>query len=388
MSEIWGNYAVCGLGVTPQGRLPGWSSDALKVEAIRLAIEDAGLTPQDIDGYIYQGASGTPQSRDVARRAGLAAKMVWSLETGGATAISAMTAAMGFIDLGLVNYVVVVFGQNPATGGRSAPRGTEAAPTLRSTFGAYGFFAPGSIHSLAARRHMELYGTTSTQLGWIAVNQRANANKRPTAMMYGRPMNIEDHQNSRWVCEPLHMFDYCLIGDGGAAFIVTSLERAKQCKKPPVIVQGTGIGNAVRLSYDKSNFDQVDVAPARDNAFRAAGIELKDIDVASIYDCFTITVLLTLEGYGFCKKGEGGAFVEGGQNISLSAPIPVNPHGGKLSHSDMQGFTPFVEGVRQARGEGGATQKENAELVLVSGHGGDAGSSMTYAHATAVLRRS
>lgn len=376
-------YSIVGLGVTPQGKVPGVSANGFRVQAIDMAIKDAGLRRQDVDGYIWQSDYVEGGGGRVPWQVGISPRFIWSFQTGGATAVSAMAAAMGAIEAGLANYVAVVFGDNAASKRRLVGAIGESA---RSTTAAFGMFGPAAEHALAATRHMQLYGTTSRQLGAIAVAARENANKRPNAMMHGKPMTIEDHQNSRMVVEPLRLFDCCLVTDGGIAYVITTSERANALKRAPIYVSGIGTGHNVNEAYTKSQFTRLDVTSSKERAFQMAGIELKDVDVAELYDCFTITVLLQLEGYGFCNEGEGGPFVEAG-SIGLDSKIPVNTGGGNLSWAYGQGFTPLAEAIRQLRGEGGATQVKNAEIALVSGHGGTGSGNMHFSHATAILRR-
>jgi len=379
-------FAVVGLGITKQGRIPGVSSNGLYVEAINMALEDSGVSRHDINGFVYQqtgiGGAGFATG-DVPRNAGLTdCRFIWAMQTGGVTATATVQAACALLESGAANYVIIGYSstalsQKVLVGGSAAER---------STPGTWGHFGPGADHALAARRHMHLYGTTHRQMGAIAVNQRDNANKRPDAMMYGRPMTLEDHANSRIISEPLHMFDFCLVSDGACAIIITTAERAKTHKKPPVYIMGLGFGHQVITGFRKEQYTTLEVAPSKAAAFKEAGVDVKDIDVAELYDCFTITVLLELEDYGFCRKGEGGPFIESGA-IKVGGQIPVNTSGNELSWGYMQGYTALCEGIKQMRGEGGGTQVKDAEVCLVSGHGGTGTGSMQYAHGTCVLRR-
>lgn len=380
-------YAICGLGVSKQGKMPGVNLNALRAEVAQLAIDDAGLTPKDIDGYIYQGSmaemrGGFFVGGNVPQRLGLEPKFIWRLETGGVTAISSILAATGAIEAGLVNYVLCLY----ATTDLSEGLVVAAPPGGRNTPGSFGMFSPGADHAFAARRHMYEYGTTQEQLGAIAVTQRQYSQMRPDAFMYNRPLTMEDYLKSKWVAEPFHILDMCLISDGGIAFIVTTPERSRSLRPKPVYIMGIGLGHQLRESYRKEQYTTLDVGPSKEAAFQMAGITIEDLDVAQMYDCFTITVLLETEGYGFCKKGEGGAFYAEGHS-KLGGKIPINTSGGNLSWGYNQGFTPVAEAVRQLRGEGGATQVKDAEIALCSGHGTTSLGSMNYAHGTLVLRR-
>jgi acetyl-CoA acetyltransferase len=237
-----------------------------------------------------------------------------------------------------------------------------------------------------AARHMAVYGTTSEQLGAISVQQRAWACLNPEAKMYGRPITIEDHQNSPWVVEPYHLFDISQVSDGAIAFVLTTRERARDLAKPAVDILGQGFGEvAADLWWEKKNFQQMAVHNAKKQAFAESGLGLQDIDVAELYDCFTAEVLFQLEDYGWCEKGDGGAFVEAG-NIGPGGSIPTNTGGGLLSCYHLGDLTGFAEAVRQVRGEAGERQVANCEVALSTGHGGELVSpGMCSIHTTTLL---
>jgi acetyl-CoA acetyltransferase len=249
----------------------------------------------------------------------------------------------------------------------------------------YGMIGAGMSHAFHARRHMHRYGTTSEHLGAVAVAQRAHAALRPGTLGYGQPITLADHQASRMVVDPFRLLDCCRDTDGGVALLVTSLERARDLRAKPVVVLGAGTGHNIRNWWSADVYDlHDDIAPAAEAAFGQAGIGVGDVDVACLYDPFTISVIMQLEAYGFCKPGEGGPFVASGA-IGLGGAIPTNTGGGQLSGFYATGFTAVSEGIRQVRGQGGATQVANAEVALVSGHGGNGGIQNTWAHATMLL---
>jgi acetyl-CoA acetyltransferase len=240
-------------------------------------------------------------------------------------------------------------------------------------------------HALHARRHMHRYGTTSAHLGAVAVTQRAHAAVRPGTLGYGQPITLADHQASRLIVEPFRLLDCTRDTDGGVAVIVTGVERARDLARPPAVVLGLGTGHNIRNWWTGDVFDlHDDIAPAAATAFGQAGIGVGDIDVASLYDPFTISVIMQLEAYGFCEPGDGGPFVASGATRH-GGTIPTNTGGGQLSGFYATGFTALTEGIWQIRGEGGATQVADAEVALVSGHGGNGGVQNTWAHATMVL---
>ncbi len=372
-------FAICGLGVTKTGHVPeyaDYTGRAIQTEAARLAIEDAGLRREDIDGAIDPLGTLGVRSADVFPRVlGLPVKFFFSVERGGAPTSYALISALAFLEAGLANYVLIAKGGNGWSASRFGKLKREGEE-VRERPGLWGrpFGDSGAVchHTFLASRHMHEYGTTSRQLGAVAVAERQWACLNPAATMYGRPITIEDHQKSPMVVWPYHLLDLCLQSDGGEAIIVTTAERARECKKPPVYILGIGTGEAMeKLWWEKANYTQMALDTAKEAAFRQSGIELKDVDVAELYDCFTMEVILQLEGFGWCKKGEGGPFVEAG-NIAPGGTIPVNTGGGLLSSHHHGDFTPIAEAIRQVRGEGGARQVQNAEIALATGYGGEA----------------
>jgi acetyl-CoA acetyltransferase len=245
-----------------------------------------------------------------------------------------------------------------------------------------GAIAPAQLYAPMARRHMELYGTTSRQLGEIAVSTRAHALLNGNAVMT-KPMTLEDHQASRMIADPFRLFDCSLESDGGAALVVSSAERARDMRQPVVEVLGIAEGHPDSPSSitQRPDMTKLGLAKAAPIAFRMADVRHDEIDVAEIYDCFTWVVLCQLEDMGFCKKGEGGPFVQDGK-LRLGGSLPTNTHGGLLSQAHMLGMNHVVELVRQLRGQGGRAQVERARTGLCTGYG-DLGDG-----AIAIMRRS
>ncbi len=388
-TEFSRKYAIVGIGATKVGRLPDYSARTMQAEAARLAIEDAGLKRQDIDGAVnakVEGGGGAAGDWADAfpRILGLPVKFYYHIGRGGALGSYSLVSALSFLEQGIANYVVVACGMDSWSASHIKKRAGGTRPRPGAWGAPFGDVRAVSHHAFFACRHMSDYGTTSRQLGAIAVAERSWACKNPSATMYGRPITVEDHQNSPIFVWPYHILDMSLQSDGGSAFIVTTAERARQCRKP-VYILGTGFGEHVREKWwKKANYTALDVQPARENAFRQAGIELKDIDVAQLYDCFTGEVLFQLEDYGWCKKGEGGAFVEAG-SIGPGGTIPVNTGGGLLSSHHHADLTGILEGVTQVRGEGGARQQKNVEVCMVTGHGGEMLVGMSSTHTCLVL---
>ncbi len=376
-------FAIAGLGVTALGRLPGRTAASVKAEAVTRAVRDAGLRLSDIDGLIGQADFGADTGAELPRRLGIEPKFFWSLIAGGTSAISAIIAACGAIEAGIARHVVCLCGSTSLS---QSVRVGSAAGAVENTNAAYGVFGPAADHALMARRHMHAYGTTPAQLGAVAVTMRANANRRPEAQMYGRPLSIDDYFDAPVVVEPLRRPDCCLVTDGGAAVVVTTAGRARELRPDPVVIMGAGLGHQVGLSYRKRNYVSYAVGTAKETAFREADITLGDIDFAELYEPFSIGVIVQLEDYGFCAKGEGGPFVEAG-NVALTGRLPVNTGGGQASWGYLQGYTPLAEAVLQLTDRGGDTQLPGGRICLVTGHGATSDRSMNYSDACLILGR-
>jgi acetyl-CoA acetyltransferase len=363
--------AVTGIGETTYSRNSGMSVVALQMQASLAAIADAGLTPKDIDGIVAYGPSGVV-AEDFVTNFGIP-DLRFSATTplGGASCIAALQCAVAVIAAGICRHVLIPLGRNGASEGRIASR-VRQMPQFRAVSEfemPVGALAPAQLYAPMARRHMELYGTTSRQFGEIAVTTRRHAGLHGNAMMMA-PITLEDHQQSRMIADPLRLLDCSLESDGAAAIVVSTAERARDLRKRPVYVSGIAEGHPESPSTitQRSDLTRLGTAKAAPRAFAMAEVSPADIDVAEIYDCFTYIVLCQLEDLGFCGKGEGGAFVEGGA-LELGGRLPVNTHGGLLSQAHVAGLNHIVELVEQLRGEGGATQVADAEVGLVTGYG-------------------
>jgi acetyl-CoA acetyltransferase len=384
--SIRDKYAFVGVGLTQLGKIPGMTPDELAARAITLALEDAGMSPGEVDGYLYQPGIGGGLSDTVPlQMTGIPASMVWQAASLGSYANVMVAMAIGAMESGLSRTCVLVHAASAASrrGGGMAPVGTGG-----NTPGAYGWYGPGATAACMAQRYIHLYGLKREHLGAIALTLREYANHRPEAVMHDRVITMDDYLNARWIVEPLCLYDFCLVNDGAVALIITSEERAHDFKKRPVYVMGYGIDHSLR-EMDSApeavhHFDGFVADRAKEQAFGMAGITIKDIDVAEFYDAFTIFLLSQLESYGICQKGEAGPFVAAG-NLKLNGQFPSNTSGTGLSWGYLMGFTQLTEGIRQLRGEGGACQVKNAEICLVTGLGGmvDNGSAAT----CCILRR-
>ena len=367
MSSIRDKVAFVGVGASEQGKLPGSTPITLATEAFKRAIADAGLRKDQIDGLLTMPGTTSPEVAlnylRLGETLGIDPKYTGSLTMGGGTAGSLVQQAALAVNAGLANYVACVFGDTARTGGSKFSR----AYGWGDSWGIWGMMGAAANSAIAASRHMALYGTTSRQLGEVAVACRRHASMNPNALMR-EPITIEDHQASRWIVEPFHLLDCCLISDGGVCVIVTTTERAKDLAKPPVVIGGMGQAYTTRTLEREDWWYVPHQKEALDRAFDMAGLKPQDIDVAQLYDNFTMSVILWLEHAGFCGVGEGGAFVEDGR-IQLGGQLPVNTAGGNLSESYMEGWLHIVEGVRQIRGECGDRQVKGAETCLVTGRG-------------------
>ncbi len=408
---------IAGLGMTDLGRVFGISQRQLAATAVRRAAADAGLALSDLDGLLI--CPGITGGLDVSLATALGLRdlaLLSVINSFGASAVMATQTAALAVTSGMARAVACVFADTPLREGvpagsafarsdhdrndafppqqgdrppgpaqrgdpggrppgpaqRGDPGGRPPGPAQRIGFGGlaagYGFRSVTVHYALAARRHMQRYGTTSEQLGAIAVAQRQWAAGNPAAQ-YRDPIAIEDHQRSRWVAEPLHLLDCSLVSNGAIAIIITTPALSTGAK-PPVHIWGWGQGHPGHAMTNGSGFGLVTGAvQAGKAAMNMAGVGPADITMGQIYDCYTYTVLVTLEDYGFCAKGEGGPYVASGA-LAPGGSLPLNTGGGQLSGYYMWGFTPLSEAIIQARGEGGDRQSAATDLILVSGNGG------------------
>jgi len=373
MDTLRDKAAIVGIGETLYSRNSGMSDVALLLQASVRAIEDAGLSPKDIDGVVLVYTNVVAEdlmsnfgTKDMAYSA--------SVHLGGASAVASFQSAAMAVATGVATNILCVAGWNGYSRIRISA-GMEGQPQLalsqlRSFEEPYGVFVPAQWYAPMARRHMYEYGTSSRQFGAVAVAMRKHAQLNDNALMRGRTITIDDHQNSKMIADPFRLLDCSLEPDGAAAVVVTSAERARDMRHKPVYVMGVAEGHPEPPDeiVNRPLLTEVGVKKAAPRAFAMAGVTPRDIDVAEIYDCFTFIVICQLEDIGFCGKGEGGPFVEGGR-IELGGELPVNTHGGLLSQAHVLGMNNVVEAVKQLRGTAGRAQVDNAEIALVSGFG-------------------
>jgi acetyl-CoA acetyltransferase len=354
------SVAVVGVGHTRYGKLPDHDAYELGLWALKEALADCSLGFEDIDGLVVNRI---PDYQRFCEIAGLNPSYVSITPGQGRFSGICIETAEALIRGGLARVVALVYGNN---GRSSGDRYGGANDTYGSGGGgqwfAYGMTSPGAFHALMARRHIELYGTTADQLGTISKTFREHAGLNPAAVMRN-PVTLADYHASRYICEPLHLLDYCLINDGGVALILTSGRRARDLVQPPVYLRGCGMATALAgSSFPPDDFWRLPMRHAAEKSFREADVNRTDVSALMIYDNFTPTVLFSLEGFGYCGEGESGPFVAEG-HLGRGGRYPTNTSGGHLSESYMQGWALNVEAVRQIRGTCGARQVSNCALV-------------------------
>jgi acetyl-CoA acetyltransferase len=367
--DLSGKYAIVGVAESDEmGTVPHKSALQLHAEAARNAIADAGLTKNDIDAVF---SAGRVFSTETAEYLGIRPRYIDGTSVGGCSFIQHCQHAMAAINAGLCEVALITHGES----GRSRlgmPSMKSEKDSLIWQFEVpYGIVFPFTGYAFIATRHMHEFGTTQEQLAEVAVATRAWARLNPKANQHGE-LSIADVMKSPIIAWPFHVLDCCLVTDGGGAAIVTSAERAKNLKKKPAYILGTGEGTGHCWINQMPDFTAATGAQiSGPQAFAMAGVTPKDIDVAMLYDAFTIVPILALEDLGFCKKGEGGAFVSG-QRTAPGGDFPMNTNGGGLSytHTGMYGMFTIIEAVRQVRGECGERQVKDAEVALCHGPGG------------------
>ena len=372
-----GKVVIAGIGHTAFGKHPGRGTVSLNVEAIRKALADAGIEKRQVDGLMVKAPTSKFEmmyAQKLAEALGMQPRIGGVYDHGGASNISMISYATMAIEAGQCEVAVVSLADNPATGTRAAYEksyGDDGSAL-------FGWFSTPAGYAMVAQRHMAQYGTTSDQLGAIAVACRKHGAANPHAQLR-RPLTLEQYRESRLIVEPLRRDDCCLVSDGAAAVVLMSARKAAELKVAhPVPVLGFGQG---QTSWDvalRPDLTTTAATVSAQTAFDMAGLKPADIDVAQIYDCFTICALMTLEAYGFCVKGEGGHFVEGGR-IEIGGDLPINTSGGLLSETGMPGMQLVLEGVRQMRGDS-VNQIKGARKCVVSNQGG-----IMHTHSTLIL---
>ncbi len=375
---------IAGVGESDIGKLPHMTGLGLNAQAAKRALDDAGMKVGDIDGLLTAYSFTEPYfmlGTVLAEYLGLKPRFCGSMIVGGASPLAMLHHATLAIAAGQCNTVLVCAGENRATGMSRDQTVAALAAVGHPYFEApYGASIP-SLYALIAQRWMHEFGITREQMASVAVMARKHAALHPNAHMR-KPITIADVLNSKPIAEPLTLLDCCLISDAGGAFIVTSAERARDLPNKPAYLLGIGESHThehLICAESLTRFGAVDSGRA---AYAMAGLKASDIDVAELYDCFTIVPIIELEELGFCGKGEGGAFFAAG-HTGIDGKLPVNTHGGMLSHAHagaVGGLMGIIEAVRQLRGGLGERQVKDAEIALVHNEGG-----ILSSHCTAIF---
>lgn len=366
--------ALVGIGESNIGKVPECSGLGLNAQACKRALDDAGLKVSDVDGLLTAYSFTEPYTMlgsSLCEYLGLQPRLCCSMVAGGASPGIMLRHAAQAIAMGLAETVLVCAGENRATG-----LGRDLAVAVLAQVGhpqfeqPYGGSIPG-FYAMVARRHMYEYGTTREQIASVAVNTRAHALLHPNAQMKS-PITLEQVLSSKPIADPLRMLDCCLISDAAGAFVVTSAEKARDLRAKPIYLLGIGEKHTHEHIMCAPSLTHFGAAESGHIAYEMAGVGPEDIDVAELYDCFTIVPIIELEELGFTEPGAGGAFFEQG-HARIGGKLPINTHGGMLSHAHAGaagGLFGIVEAVRQLRGDEGDRQVHGAELALVHNEGG------------------
>ena len=364
--------AIVGIGTTEYVKNIGRPELQTALEAIGSALDDAGLTAKDVDAIFKIETPGEESASelDVARNLGAPNLRAWGgAGYGGGAACAPVVLAAMAIASGMATAAVAFRARNRGSGGRPWAKTGFRVRGSAAFEAPYGLVSPVQQLAVLTRRYMHEYGATSEQFAQVAVSQRRNASRNPRAF-FREPITVEDVLNSRMIADPLHLLDCSLETDGACAMVVTSAERARDLRQPPVYISGVAQGMGPRhymmsgLIYKDNPFDLPPFYSARD-VYAMAGMGPSDVDVALLYDVFSPMVLWQLEAYGFCKRGEAGAFVEEGRIDWPDGELPVNTHGGSLSEAYVHGFNHILEAVRQLRGTS-TCQVRDASVALVA----------------------
>lgn len=370
---------ITGAGATPVGKLEGSTPWSLQIEAARLAIADAGLEPAQVDGllaepgYTQAVVDGiTPHYLRLGAMLGLSPDFCGAEVLGGASSVAMVQRAANAIAAGLCTHCVCVYGDTPVSqpGTFEYGRGDDAV---------HGLFGAVGLHAMAARLYMERCGVGEEALGAVAMSAREHASRTPHAQ-FREPLDLSAYLESPYVVEPLRKYDCCPVSDSGSAIVVSAADRMSRAATP-VWIAGMGQAHCLAPMFDRRYLEELPAARSAARALTSASVSPADIDFCELYDCFTIVVLLQLEDYGFCDRGQAGAFVVAGETRP-GGSLPVNTAGGLLAEGYGGGMLHVVEAVRQLRGEGGDRQIEGAGVGLVSGHGLGLNT-----HATLILSR-
>lgn len=374
-NSISGKAAIVGIGATEFSKNSGRSEMQLAVECVTQALDDAGIHPSEVDGLVTFTLDNNPEIEVFREIGGKELKMFSRIHYGGGAACATIQQAAMAVATGVCEVVVCYRAMNERSEYRfgAGMQDTQAAADFETAhYGWYiphGLVTPASWVAMCAQRYMHETGATTEDFGRVAVTARNFAAKNPNAWFYEQPITLDDHQNSRWICEPLRLLDCCQESDGGVAIVITSAERAKTLKQKPAIIRGAAQGacddpQMMTHFYRKDITRLTEVGLVAKQLYDQAGIGPDDIQTAVIYDHFTPFVLPQLEEFGFCDRGAAKDFIRDGQ-IEMGGRLPINTHGGQLGEAYIHGMNGIAEGVRQIRGSA-VNQVDNVENVLVT----------------------
>lgn len=370
-----GKAVIAGIGHTSYGKHPGRDRISLIVEAVSNAVTDAAIDKQAVDGVMVKMANSEPSilyGQKVSEALGLQPRIGCSLDQGGAANIALISNAVMAIEAGMLDIAVVCYGDTPRTGSRAVyhrPRGDDAI---------FGWFSTAAGYAMIHQAYRQKHESADEHFGGVAITCRSNGAQNPNAHLQ-KAITMDDYRAAPWVVEPLRRDDCCLVSDGACAVIVMSAARAKQLQVDnPVPILGFGQAQESWDVHLRPDMTTTAASISADGAFRMAGLTPSDIDVAQLYDCFTITVLMTLEDYGVFKPGQSGAIAADG-GLNIDGQLPINTSGGLLSESGTPGLQLVIEGVRQMRGDA-KLQVPHARTCIVSNQGGS-----MHTHATLIL---
>ncbi|MEY3166618.1 MAG: hypothetical protein RLZZ343_421 [Actinomycetota bacterium] len=374
-NQLGGKASIVGIGATEFSKESGRSEMSLASEAVAAAIADAGLTPSDVDGMVTYSSDNNPEV-EIARHVGIGSLRHFSrVHYGGGAACGTVALAAMAVATGVADVVVCYRAFNERSGRRfgagiqDIPNAATAERAQFSWTTPFGQLTPASWVAMVARRYMHLYGATSQDFGRVAVAGRRHAATNPAAWFYNQPITLEDHQASRWIVDPLHLLDCCQESDGGQALVVTSAERARDLPNTPALIvataQGAGEEQWTMTSFFRDDIAQLpEMKVVADELWTSSGLTPADIQTAILYDHFTPYVLMQLEEFGFCGRGEAKDFIKDGA-LEMGGKLPINTHGGQLGEAYIHGMNGIAEAVRQVRGTS-VNQVDNVENVLVT----------------------
>ncbi len=379
MNAIGGRVSIAGLGATEFSKDSGRSEMRLACEAVAAAIADAGLQPGDVDGMVSYTADNNPEV-EIARHVGIGELRHFSrVHYGGGAACATVVMAAAAITAGLADVVVCYRAFNERSGRRfgagvqDIPNAATAERAQFSWTSPFGLLTPASWVAMVARRYMHVSGATSADFGAVAVAARRHAATNPAAWFYGQPITLAEHQASRWIVEPLHLLDCCQESDGAQALVVTSAERARDLPQPPAVViagaQGAGAEQWTMTSFYRDDIAQLpEMGVVARELWATSGLGPADIQTAVLYDHFTPYVLMQLEEFGFCGRGEAKDFVADGA-VEMGGRLPINTHGGQLGEAYIHGMNGIAEAVRQVRGTSVNQVADGGPVLVTAGTG-------------------